>query len=112
MKNAQPTHAQKMTLSSQHIFALALLNFHGGQSSGLYAVGSCMLSDCGKHIMYAPELHHGHCDNDDEQGALSRAIWELKGFGKGCAFPASVDAADKRKAYSLARKLEGAFPTH
>lgn len=45
----------KMALANQHIFALGLLDFHGGQSSGLYAVGSCMLSDCQKGVLYCPE---------------------------------------------------------
>lgn len=32
-------------MKNQKQLALALLDYHGGQNSALYAIGSCMLSD-------------------------------------------------------------------
>lgn len=92
-------------MKSQLKFALALMDFHGGQSSGLYAVGSCMLSDAQKGRRYAPGNHQGHSDNEDGQGALSRAIRELQRFRADANFPEAVEDKDERTANHLASRL-------
>lgn len=60
---------------TQEVLANLLLEWHGGASSGLYAVGSCMLSDARKGIRYNPEKHRGHYDG---VFAFNMAVEELK----------------------------------
>jgi len=90
----------------QKSFALQLLEFHGGQFSPLYAVGSCMLSDSEKGIKYCPSSHYGHACNEETSGAVKRAIFELRGLRKNANFPECVKASDERKAEKLALRLE------
>lgn len=52
-----------------------LLEWHGGQSSGLYAVGSCMLAEAERGRVYRPENHHGHADGVQ---AYAMAIADLR----------------------------------
>lgn len=92
-----------MTASSQKRLALALLEFHGGQSSGLYAVGSCMLSDSDKLRAYSPDNHHGHAE------AIRRAVSELRDMKKDANFPECVTPRMERDANALADKLEKHF---
>jgi hypothetical protein len=60
---------------NQKDLALKLLDYHGGQSSALYAIGSCMLSDAERGKVYTPSNHHGHAN------AIQGAIDELRPFG-------------------------------
>jgi len=84
------------------------LEFHGGQFSPLYAVGSCMLSDSEKGIKYRPSNHHGHSESEefDTCGAVKSAIFELRALKKNANFPECVKASDERKAEKLAARLE------
>lgn len=65
-----------MTIRSQKKLALSLLDWHGGQSSAVYAIGSCMLSDSDNGVHYRTVNHHGHVT------ALTRAISELRNLKK------------------------------
>ena len=67
-------------MKNQKNFALKLLDYHGGQFSALYAVGSCMLSDSEKGEKYNPANHRGHACNDEFCGAVKNAIFELRKF--------------------------------
>lgn len=59
-------------VTEQRELALALLDWHGGQSSALYAVGSCMLAACDRDEVYRPDgetvaaalAELGQCDLD------------------------------------------------
>ncbi len=78
---------------NQKQFALSLLEFHGGQNSGLYAVGSCMLADSECSVKYNPANHRGHAENAETCGAVKRAIFELRGL-------------NEKRAEKLANRLE------
>jgi hypothetical protein len=67
-----------MKTNAQSKLALELLGYHGGQSSALYAVGSCMLSDANKGVEYNPLNHRGHGDDGSVAGALIMARVELR----------------------------------
>jgi hypothetical protein len=108
------SHPSKLNLSppmkttsllSQKKLALALLDWHGGQSSPLYAVGSCMLSDSDKGRLYDPANHRGHADTEDESGCLSMAILELRKMKERANFPEAVKASDEKACNRLAEKL-------
>lgn len=73
------TRIQKNRLANQRNFALRLMGWHGGQSSALYAVGSCMLADAERGEIYDPLNHRGHhpANSEHDLGALSRAVAEL-----------------------------------
>lgn len=92
-----------MTAKQQKKLALALLDWHGGQGSGLYAVGSCMLSDSYKGRTYDPANHHGHPE------ALRRAVSELRDWRKDAKHPECVTATMERETAALADKLEKFF---
>lgn len=92
-----------MNLTSQKKLSLALLEFHGGMSSGLYAVGSCMLSDSDKGREYSPDNHNGH------DAAIRRAVSELRDMKKDANFPECVTPKLEREANALASKLEKHF---
>ena len=94
---------------NQKKLALDLLDYHGGQSSALYAVGSCMLSDSRKGIKYRPEMHRGHADTEEETGAVTRAIYELRGLRKNANFPECVTAEMEQECNALADTLERKF---
>lgn len=94
------TKANNMRLANQHILANDLLAWHGGQSSGLYAVGSCMLSDCVYRRLYSPKNHYGH------ENAILRAIDELRKMKRDAKFPEAVRSSDERACNALANKLE------
>lgn len=97
-----------MKLRTQHKLALALLDWHSGQSSPLYAVSSCMLSDSMKGITYLPANHAGHAEDEakDSAGALRMAIFELRGLKKNANFPEAVTPANEKDCNALADKLE------
>lgn len=92
-----------MTLHAQKKLSLALLEFHGGMSSGLYAVGSCMLSDSDKFRAYSPANHNGH------DAAIRRAVSELRDMKKDANFQECVTPKMEREANTLADKLEKHF---
>lgn len=95
-------------MKAQKTFALKLLEFHGGQCSGLYAVGSCMLSDSERGVKYEPKNHRGHAESEemDTCGAVKNAIFELRGLRKYANFPECVKASDEKMAEKLAARLE------
>lgn len=97
-----------MNLRTQHKLALALLDWHSGQSSPLYAVGSCMLSDSMKGRTYNPANHGGHAEDEekDTAGALRMAIFELRGLKKNANFPETVTPAMEKECNTLADRLE------
>jgi hypothetical protein len=94
-----------MKTTSQKKLALSLLDWHGGQGSSLYAVGSCMLSDADKGVKYVPTNHRGHADDGESAGALQMAIVELKTLKTKANFPEAVTAKDERDCLALAQKL-------
>lgn len=95
------------TIKSQTKLALALLDWHGGQNTGLYAVGSCMLSDCYKNRTYDPKNHRGHApsEKDDNCGALRSAIISLQKLKERAKYPEAVTAQDEKECNALAKKL-------
>jgi hypothetical protein len=93
-----------MNIKAQKKLALALLEWHGGMSSGLYAVGSCMLSDSEKGVAYSVDRHHGHV------AAIHRAVSELRGLKAQANFPDCVKASDERACNRLAGQLEEFIP--
>lgn len=92
-------------MKNQKQFALSLLNFHGGQNSGLYAVGSCMLSDSERGVKYNPANHCGHAENAETCGAVKNAIFDLRGLRKLANFPECVKSSDEKLAEKLANRL-------
>lgn len=90
-----------MNIKAQKKLALALLDFHGGQGSALYAVGSCMLSDAERGRGYIPSNHQGHVE------AIRRASSELRNMKRDAKHPECVSAKDERAAGMLADKLDG-----
>lgn len=93
-------------MKNQKQFALSLLEFHGGQNSGLYAVGSCMLADSECGTKYNPANHRGHAENAETCGAVKRAIFELRGLKKYANYPECVKLSDEKRAEKLANRLE------
>jgi hypothetical protein len=100
MKTKTPGFSQQLKLANK------LLQWHGGQSSALYAVGSCMLSDSYKGRPYDPAAHRGHADTQDEHGAVWRAIRELRNLRKDANFPEAVTPQGETECNALAAKLE------
>lgn len=96
----------KTQMKSQLKFALALLDFHSGQLSALYAVGSGMLSDAQKGSRYVTTRHKGHADDEENQGAVSRAIYELQGLRKNANYPEVITPRLEQQANRLAARLE------
>lgn len=78
--------------------ALQLLAWHGGQSSGLYSVGS---------TMFACATSHAEFRNDTEEMQLSlrRAISELRNLKRDARHPECVDARSERQCNRLADRL-------
>jgi hypothetical protein len=93
-----------MNIKAQKKLALALLEWHGGMSSGLYAVGSCMLSDSEKGVAYAFHRHHGH------ELAIGRAVAELREMKARANYPDAVSAKDEKECNGLADKLGSFLP--
>jgi len=87
-------------MQNQKTFALKLLDYHGGQNSGLYAVGSCMLSDSDKGRKYSPKNHNGH------DKAIKWAISELRNFKKDANFPECVTPKMESDSEILAKQLD------
>jgi hypothetical protein len=98
-----------MKISTQKKLALALLEWHGGQSSPLYAVGSCMLSDSDKGRLYDPKNHRGHEDTEDESGCLRMAIRELENMRANANFPEAIKPSDERACNLLSYRLSKHF---
>lgn len=86
-------------MKNQKQLALALLDYHGGQNSALYAIGSCMLSDSERAKKYEPKNHRGHSE------AINRAILELRDMKKTANFPECVTPEMEKEAEKLAQKL-------
>jgi hypothetical protein len=98
-----------ITIRAQKRLALALMDWHGGQASGLYAVGSCMLSGSYKGRRYVPTEILGHADNAEETGAVTRAISELRNLRKDANFPEKVTHMEERECNALANRLARHF---
>jgi len=99
----------KLTPRQQEKLALTLLEWHGGGSSALYAVGSCMLSDANNAREYDPANHRGHADSETETGAVRRACFELRGLRKNANYPEAVTAEMEAECNALADKLTGLY---
>jgi len=97
---------KRITIKSQLALSLALHNWHGAQSSAVYAVASCMLADSHRGCRYDPEKHRGHAGTG---GALARAISELRNLRAYADFPEAVTAKDEKDCAALASKLETYF---
>ena len=93
----------------QKKIALSLLDWHGGQASAVYAVGSCMLSDFHHEKAYDPANHRGHADSETETGAVRRACFELRGLRKYAKHPEAVTAKDEAECNALADELTGLY---
>lgn len=87
-------------MKKQKRLALTLLEWHGGMWSGLYAVGSCMLSDSDGGRVYAPANHQGH------DVAIRRAVSELRDLKKDAKHPECVTPSMEKAAARLADRLE------
>jgi hypothetical protein len=98
-----------VTIPAQKGLALSLLDWHGGQSSAVYAVGSCMLSDSNGGKTYDPANHRGHADGETETGAVRRACLELRGLRKNANFPEAVTKKGEAECNALADKLTGLY---
>ena len=96
-------------IQAQKVLALSLLDWHGGQTSALYAVGSCMLSDSNNAREYDPANHRGHTGSETETGAVRRACFELRGLRKNANYPEAVTAKDEAECNALADKLTGLY---
>lgn len=94
-----------MNLTQQKRFALALLEWHGGQNCPVYAVGSCMLSDSDRHLPYEPTNHRGHADTPEYSGAVTRAALALRNLKRDANYPEAVTPAMERQANLLAARL-------
>ncbi len=99
----------KLSPRRQEKLALTLLEWHGGGSSALYAVGSCMLADANNATEYDPSNHRGHADSDEETGAVRRAVFELRGLRKNANYPETVTAKMEGECNALADKLTGLY---
>jgi hypothetical protein len=76
--------------------ALQLLNWHGGQSSGLYSVGSTMLARKSEFT----------ADSEAMQTSIRRAISELRNLKRDANFPECVTPRDEKACNRLADRLE------
>ena len=92
---------------NQRELALALLGWHGGQGSGLYAVGSCMLSASNKGCVYEPLDYYGHGDGSM---AYLRAIKDLRGLRKAAIHKSCVSKKHEEECNKLASILEDLHP--
>lgn len=92
-------------LADQKRLAMSLLDWHGGQSSAVYAVGSCMLSDSQRGIVYDPANHTAHTDDGEYRGAVRRAITELQNLRRDANFPEAVTPEAESECNALADKL-------
>lgn len=88
-----------MEIINQQALAEALLRWHGGQESALYAVGSCMLSDCLHKRPYNPRNHRGHVQ------AVTDAIDELRHIRSRATYLEAVTDDDVMEAELLADRL-------
>lgn len=104
-----PSLFHAMKLSTQKSLALKILEWHSGQSSPTYAMGSCMLADSNAGRVYIPGNHRGHADGAEEAGAVTRAIYELRGLRKNANYPEAVMPAMEREANALANRLARHF---
>lgn len=98
--NKKETFTYYGEMEYQKKLSLSLLEWHGGQGSSLYAVGSCMLSDSERGMKYEPKNHHGHPE------AIKRAILELRNVKKNAIFPECLTPQMEKEAENLAVKLE------
>lgn len=77
--------------------ALRLLEWHGGQSSGLYSVGSTLLADC---------MAGRKTNWKTLRPSVERAIYELRGLRKYANHPECVTEKDEAECNALASRLE------
>lgn len=87
-------------LNEQRELANDLMSWHGGQSSGVYAVGSCMSSDTDRGLRYSTTRHYGHVE------AVRLAIAELQNLKRDANFPETVGPAQEAECNALAEKLK------
>lgn len=74
-------------------FALELLDWHGGQSSGLYSVGSTLLA-------------YGKNGIKNMEPSIRRAISELRNLRRDANYPECVSAQDEQTCNALADRLQ------
>jgi hypothetical protein len=79
--------------------ALQLLEWHGGQSSGLYSVGSTMLACCNSNAEFT-------ANSEAMQTSIRRAISELRNLKRDANYPECVTARDEKACNRLADRLE------
>lgn len=96
-----------MRPGNQRQLALSLLDWHGGMGSGLYAVGSCMLSADEKGSVYDPADYHGHTDGSM---AYLRAIRELREMKARSKYAECVTEEHEAECNELADALEALHP--
>lgn len=87
------------TIRTDKRLALQLLEWHGGQWSGVYAVGSTMLAAAHRHLET--------CEIEPRYAA--KAIRELRRLKADANFPECVSAQDERECNDLAERLEVMF---
>lgn len=99
---------KSLTITQQKTLSLRLLEWHGGQGSALYAVGSCMLFDSEKGIRYTPANHRGHAPDEktDNCGALRSAIISLQKMKERANYPECVTPTMEKECNALAEKLK------
>lgn len=90
-------------IAFQKDLAERLLQWHGGQGSSLYAVGSTMLSLAHKGELYDPRKQIGHYDGVK---AFETAIAELRGMKRNAQHPNAVTPQDEKQCNDLAAQLE------
>jgi hypothetical protein len=86
---------------------LSLLDWHGGMGSGLYGVGSCMLSADERGDVYNPADYHGHADGSM---AYLRAIRELREMKARAKYAECVTEEHESECNQLADLLETLHP--
>ena len=93
--------ALQKELQQQRVLVDALFIWHGGQTSGVYAVASCMYSDLDRGQIYHPRNHHKHVT-----WALPNAIRELRNLKEDANFPEAVTPKDEAECNALADQLQ------
>lgn len=86
-------------LKVQKKLAARLLEWHGGMNSGLYAVGSCMLSASDRGMLYRTRNYRGHVE------AFERALGELTNLKRNAKHPEAVTLKDERDCARLHAQL-------
>lgn len=79
--------------------ALQLLAWHGGQSSGLYSLGSTMLACATSNAEFNP-------NSEAMQSSIRRSISELRNLKRDAKYPECVDSQAERQCNRLADRIE------